>query len=303
MERRRSKRRVSESYEEFHISWDLPKKRKLEHPGPVRAARDPAVSPRVPALRDIGLPTPNASSLAEEEGLSKDVFPFTRLPAELRLNIYRWALCSDEPLLLNLPAKDEDGEYLKRTSTHPMNNAKVNVALLRTCSLVYKEARKVLYSENDFALSTTSGVATLAQLHQRSRSLIKSVSLAIPTHHDILDNFADLVRLGLRYCWGLKTFTIRLDVMLPDFEAGNTIYANAFRILRWLPKGCKVILEGNVNDSVKRVVGEEGRLLVELDEISYLRRQHQMCGRVSGSSFTRVEELPNGPAGQPQQAP
>jgi epsin len=77
--------------------------------------------------------------------------------------------------------------------------------------------------------------------------------------------------LGLRYCWGLRTFTIRLDVMLPDFDtlpAGHHggIYANAFRILRWLPKGCKVILEGNVNESVKRVVAEEGRLLVELDE-------------------------------------
>ncbi|KAL1599007.1 hypothetical protein SLS60_008153 [Paraconiothyrium brasiliense] len=249
--------------------------RKLQSPGPVRAVRDPANVPNVAALHDIGLPTQEAHPLTEEEQPSKDVFPFLKLPAELRMNIYRWALCSDEPLLLDLPPKDEkddETETLKpKRASSAINNAGVNVALLRTCSLVYKEARQIFYSENCFSLSIESSVATLGQLHQRSRSLIRSVTLAIPSHHDILDSFADMVRLGLRYCWGLRTFTIRLDVMLPDFDtlpAGHHggIYANAFRILRWLPKGCKVILEGNVNESVKRVVAEEGRLLVELDE-------------------------------------
>lgn len=255
------------------------KKRKMERvesPGPLRATRDPAHAPKVAEPNDIGLPTPEGSSLTDEEPNTKDIFPFFKLPAELRMDIYRWALCRSGPLLLDLPPpdeKDEDAEAPKpRQVPSARTNAGVNVALLRTCSLVYKEARQIFYSENCFTLSIESSVATLGQLHQRSRSLIRSVSLAIPSHHDILDSFADMVRLGLRYCWGLRTFTIRLDVMLPDFDtlpAGHHggIYANAFRILRWLPKGCKVILEGNVNESVKRVVAEEGRLLVELDEV------------------------------------
>lgn len=250
------------------------KKRKLTSPGSARTARDLASSPKVAALHSIGLLTPEPSSLKEVVTLSKDIFPFLRLPPELRLDIYRWALCSDEPLLLDLAPKDDDeGGTTRPNITTTRNKPDVNVALLCTCSLVYREARKVFYSENDFALSIESSVAALSQLHQRSRSLIKSVALAIPSHHDILDSFADLVRLGLRYCWGLKTFAIRLDIMLPDFDAlpaghHGGIYANAFRILRWLPKGCKVILEGNVNESVKRVVAEEGRLLEELDEAS-----------------------------------
>lgn len=264
-----------------HMAGAEGKKRKVEALGPVRAARDPANSSKTNVLQDTGLPTPEGSCLAEEEKESIGAFPFLKLPAELRLDIYHWALCSSQPLILDLAPKDgKDGENSENSdselqpASHASTTAEVNVALLRTCSLIYKEARKVFYSHNNFTLSIESSVATLAQMHQRSRSLIKSVTLAIPSHHDILDSFADLVRLGLRYCWGLKTFTIRLDVMLPDFDSlpvghHGGIYANAFRILRWLPKGCKVILEGNVNESVKRVVAEEGRLLVELDEASH----------------------------------
>jgi epsin len=57
------------------------------------------------------------------------------------------------------------------------------------------------------------------------------------------------------------------------------VYANAFHILRWLPRGCNVGLEGNVSETVKRVVAEEGRLQNVLDEASYLKRQHQMPER------------------------
>ena len=212
--------------------------------------------------------------LTSPEPLRKDVFPFLKLPPELRLDIYRWALCSSQPLLLDLTPKDDIDERRRRLITASRaTKPDANLALFYVSSLVYREARKVFYSENDFALSIESSVAALSQLHQRSRSLIRHVTLAIPSHHDILDSFADLVRLGLRYCWGLKTFAIQLDTHLPDFDtlqAGDHggIYANAFRILRWLPKGCKVILEGNVNESVRRVVAEEGRLLEELDEAS-----------------------------------
>ncbi|PSN60926.1 hypothetical protein BS50DRAFT_445191, partial [Corynespora cassiicola Philippines] len=225
----------------------------------------------------------------------KHVFPFMELPAELRVNIYRMALQRDEPLLLHLQRTVEqedakggvsDRSSRPRTSTMSRNlNSRdhlisdvsdasqkdhINPALLRTCRQVYKEARQVLYSDNEFVLSLASGIHTLSNLHQRSRSLIKSVSLAIPSHHDILDGFADLVRLGLRYCWGLKKFTIVLSTAFPDdrvISGASSVYANAFHILRWLPKGCKVVLDGTVSDVVRNVVAEEGRLQEQLDEV------------------------------------
>jgi len=79
------------------------------------------------------------------------------------------------------------------------------------------------------------------------------------------------VRLGLRYCWGLKTFKIILKASLPDdgrVNGATSVYANAFHILRWLPRGCKVELEGCVSETVKKVVAEEGRLMDVLDEVS-----------------------------------
>ncbi|KAF2866979.1 hypothetical protein BDV95DRAFT_503967 [Massariosphaeria phaeospora] len=227
-------------------------------------------------------------------------FPFMRLPAELRVHIYRMALQSDDPLILHLPRLAERLEDELRTTTIDMRIARtiernsrpspvfdgrmiyINAALLRSSSLVYKEARQVLYADNEFILSLASGIHTLSALHQRSRSLIKSVRLTIPSHHDILDGFADLVRLGLRYCWGLKKFTIILQSLLPDdrvMSGATSVYANAFHILRWLPQGCKVVLQGNVSAVVKRVVADEGRLQEQLDETSYLKRQHQMPER------------------------
>lgn len=237
-----------------------------------------------------------------------------RLPAELRINVYHKALVREEPLLLHvIHAPENDDKESSPTlaisrwefppaSPRPRPSTREHIAhshepiapqLLRTNSLIYKEARQILYSDNIFTLHLTNSIHTLSTLHQRSRSLIKHVILTIPSHHDILDGFADLVRLGLRYCWGLKSFRIILQANLPDdhrsptaapaapsFSGGATsVYANAFHILRWLPRGCSVVLEGNVSDGVRRVVAEEGRLQNLLDDTSYLKRQHQMPER------------------------
>ncbi|KAF1950926.1 hypothetical protein CC80DRAFT_496447 [Byssothecium circinans] len=249
-----------------------------------------------------GLPTSEPSTLREEPPVAPNgTFNFMKLPAELRIHIYRMALFQHEPLLLHhrrttVPEEisspsPSDISWISTASDSPVagSNDPINVALLRANSQIYKEARQVLYADNTFVLSLTSGISTLASLHQRSRSLIKNVTLTIPSHHDILDGFADLVRLGLRYCWGLKRFTIVLELMFPGDDrstsiragacAASTVYANAFHILRWLPRACKVVLEGNVSEIVRKVVAEEGRLLESLDEESYLKRQHQMAGR------------------------
>lgn len=150
--------------------------------------------------------------------------------------------------------------------------------ILLVSKQVHSEARPVLYSENNFILQLDSAVYTLTKLRQQSRSLIKHVSLTVPSHHHVLEGFADLVRLGLRYCWGLQTFTIALPTFLPrDREAGingTNVYANAFHILRWLPQNTKVVLDGGATADIRLVVEENRRMAKDLDNVSFMKYWH-----------------------------
>lgn len=241
---------------------------------------------------------------------SASIFPFLELPTELRLHIYRMALARPKPILLSARAVEEaalkkshsndccassDDEMLPHLSPHsnrrkrptPLTNPAWNdeplvPALLRVSKQIHREARPVLYSDNEFVLHLSTATATLLRLHQKTRSLIKHLQLTIPTHHDILEGFADLVRLGVRYCWGLKSFTIKLPATsngIPDdanaapaaTSSTTNVYANAFHILRWLPQTCVVRLEGYVSEDIRRVVEENGRLAKKLDDVSYAR--------------------------------
>ncbi|KAE9994000.1 hypothetical protein EG327_002041 [Venturia inaequalis] len=147
--------------------------------------------------------------------------------------------------------------------------------ILLVSKQVHSEARPVLYSENDFILQLDSAVYTLTKLRQQSRSLIKHVSLTVPSHHHVLEGFADLVRLGLRYCWGLQTFTIALPTFLPrDTQAGTNgtnVYANAFHILRWLPQNTEVVLDGGATTDIRLVVEENRRMARDLDNVSFMK--------------------------------
>jgi hypothetical protein len=148
------------------------------------------------------------------------------------------------------------------------------VKLLCASKLIYKEARAILYGENNFLLDLDTAQITLAALHQRSRGQIKYLRVTIPTHNEILERFAEVVRLSLRYCWRLKRFVIHMPFVLPGAEgsstSGNTtVYANAFDILRWLPRQAEVMLEGNVCEEIRRVVEKNSTLAKSLDEVSY----------------------------------
>ena len=149
------------------------------------------------------------------------------------------------------------------------------VKLLCASKLIYKEARAILYGENNFLLDLDTAQITLAALHQRSRGQIKYLRVTIPTHNEILERFAEVVRLSLRYCWRLKRFVIHMPFVLPGAEgsstSGNTtVYANAFDILRWLPRQAEVMLEGNVCEEIRRVVEKNSTLAKSLDEVSYI---------------------------------
>lgn len=268
------------------------------------------MNPTPPDSQCAGFATTSTSSSPQA---SDKPFSFMLLPTELRIHIYRMALSRPKPILLHMArapepdsssySADSDSsdracrpEVRHRTvqslrtpqctatcsTSKNINSEPIVPALLRVSQQIYREAHPVLYADNRFVLQLDSANHTLSTLHQRSRSLIKHVCLTIPTHHDILEGFADLVRLGLRYCWGLRTFTITLPYMFPEdrtISSTTNVYANAFHILRWLPKNCVVKLEGNVHEEIRRVVENNGRLAVTLDEKAYLRRQHQMPDR------------------------
>ncbi|EOD50135.1 hypothetical protein GTA08_BOTSDO11561 [Neofusicoccum parvum] len=220
----------------------------------------------------------------------KDYFPFMELPSELRLEIYRMALSRPKPILLHMPRPSEkepqqkQGEFLWETDSeesdasdarppenlaeadalqqarrgvstrraeskkqlptgdHGINTDPLVPALLRVSQLIYRESRPVLYSDNELVLHLPSALCTLSQLHQRSRSLIK------------------------------HTFTISLPDMFPEERhvpsSTTNVYANAFHILRWLPKNTVVRLEGNVHEEIRKVVEENGRLSGLLSEVS-----------------------------------
>lgn len=285
---------------------DRPKRRRTSANSSI-ASSNKTVGPSKSPASTTAL-APAATPIDDEPLDPKSFFFFMKLPAELRLHIYHMAFERDGPLLLHIPRTintnidsspspspsevnlsisprlhngGQAGSYVEprrqgidtEETKLVVQNTKdsINPALLRTCKQIYRESLQILYSANSFTLLLSSGIHTLSSLHQRTRSLIKSIHLTIPSHHDILDGFADLIRLGLRYCWGLKSLIIVLPGNFPFEDRGLTgatnIYANAFHILRWLPKGCKVKVEGDVGESVRRVVEDEGRLMMDLDEV------------------------------------
>lgn len=148
------------------------------------------------------------------------------------------------------------------------------VNILRTNKTIYKEARNILYGENAFLLDLDNALPTLSALHQRSRGQIRNLRVTIPTHNEILERFAEVVRLSLRYCWRLQKFYINMPFVLPGADgsgtSGNTtVYANAFDILRWLPRQCEVVLEGNVCEEIRAVVDRNANLAKNLDEVRF----------------------------------
>ncbi len=245
-------------------------------------------------------PTTRQQSLQQKEK-GPQPFPLFKLPPELRLRIYRAILKRPRPLRLQKPLPvlepapetetdaygrqytiiHDTASYIQqritlariKESRAEINNDAIDPTVLRLCKLLYFECRPILYSENTFTLQMDTATTTLTSLHQRNRSLIRHVELFIPTHHDILDQFTDIVRLGLRYCWGLKTFVITLPLLFPEDEprsrpATRSVYANAFTILRWLPRATEVRLEGVMHEDIGRVVQEQQASREMLDEVS-----------------------------------
>lgn len=197
----------------------------------------------------------------------------------------------------NLAARQAAAQKVRATLAppRPQTADPLLVNILRTSKTVYKEARDVLYSENNFSLDIFTAVASLAALHQRSRRRIKHVELEIPTYTEILESFSETVRLSLRYCSGLRKLVIHTPFSLPggDGAAGSgntTVYANGFDILRWLPQGCHVVIEGTKNKEIDAVVGRHMRLAGCQDKVSWEPSMFLQQSERTGGAGRRSEE-------------
>jgi hypothetical protein len=135
--------------------------------------------------------------------------------------------------------------------------------MLSLCKQVYQEALPILYRENAFNLDLEFSIIPLTKLRQRTRSFIKHVLVTVTENGDILNGgFNDLFTNGLRYCFGLEILEIITKVPMPRDKG----YTANFHILRWLPKGCRVKVEGErVSEGVKKLVDEQNMLAQKLD--------------------------------------
>lgn len=113
------------------------------------------------------------------------------LPAELRLEIWKWTLTdpSVPDLLLNIERDDAQAPpHQKRrrprikTSLQPKRNSPIAISLLQTNRLIYEEALPILYESIRFAPRDHKGMFPLFldSLSPYGRSLIRHVHLEIP---------------------------------------------------------------------------------------------------------------------------
>jgi hypothetical protein len=166
--------------------------------------------------------------------------------------------------------------YLRKKKKQELGLA---TALLLVNREIHKEARYELYTGNEFLLDLNTGAYALSKLRQQIRTLLKRARISI-TRMWIMGGASELqqmLRVGLRYCFGLKKLTLLGHEGNPyEFRA------DTFHALRYLPQGCKVVLESTgVTDTgrddqwgskegeiFKKVIENEGRLLAELDKVS-----------------------------------
>lgn len=133
---------------------------------------------------------------------------------------------------------------------------------------LYAEAKPILYNANTLHVALSD--ETLRKLPQRTRSQLRHARIEYHSDRETARAFGDAIRLGLRYCWGLQSATVVMPTSWSGDASGRMFTAD-FRCLYWLPRGCRVVLEGEANAQVKAAVEARARLAETADEETWAR--------------------------------
>lgn len=159
---------------------------------------------------------PTGSCDASQDGsTSRGLSPFLSLPAELRVEIYRFALVSSGSIVLS---------RYPTISLRSCDDKPAGVALLRTCTRIHAEATNVLYGENQFrCISEIMTCSIPDYLPRSSFRHLKELTIPAPFrgYVDHLQN--RLHRLSSASDYDLQPNAINPSLCRMDFSPNQAI--------------------------------------------------------------------------------
>nr|POE74737.1 hypothetical protein CFP56_37268 [Quercus suber] len=188
----------------------------------------------------------------------RKVFRLMALPAELRNAIYRACLTYPNSILFS--ERDLSSAGVHWTSQlHPHKKVPVASNIILACRQIHAEANALLYGGNSFLLDLTTAAPFLQRLCQGTRRQFQHMEVELTKPDDAYGPFQHILRLGLRYCSGLKTLLIRMPLkrrLIDESISAEEMHkvTEAFGNLRWLNKSCEVLLQGDVSAEIEAMV-------------------------------------------------
>jgi hypothetical protein len=176
---------------------------------------------------------PTLRTPQHQSNSSLDPFPLLKLPAELRICVYEFALTRSDPILLGPARKnyliDPDTsapphDTRNDTSSSSSNSNPLNTALLRVNHQIYYEARTVLYGRNIFQINAENGMETIKSLLPHKRLVLQILVTSQCLSSRIIPEFLFLAKWHIRYFRNLHRLvldfseeaSLKEDRMIPD---------------------------------------------------------------------------------------
>ncbi|KAI9697038.1 MAG: hypothetical protein M1836_004999 [Candelina mexicana] len=151
------------------------------------------------------------------------IFPFQKLPPELRNRIYRYVFVSDE----NIGARDLDRKAFLRAA-----QSFLNLNFLLSCRQIHQEAAHIFYAENGFEFVNANTILQFLQrMGKHNRKLLTKLRY---NHGAIVETLTPLIKLILD-CSNLKELDIRMIVWDRTYHPRSwhaTPVLNALDVLR-----------------------------------------------------------------------